>query len=300
MAKVRLLQGKPLMRGGKVALSDDCCCGPPAGHGACCIGLSCSIKTNAACIAAGGVYKGDGTPCGAQTCCPTIILTCDGISASKTKCQFDEFGGFESTPPKVYLTQIQVNRCNTVPAQECISTATYDPVTCISSGANCTNNASLGCDETCFPNVCPFTFCNPPVATSSTHAQCGGSLPSFETFRSIDLSDEYTTDQLILNTIAALPSYPGTFTDSCLASRDLSTNEKTYTISRFKPKFTIGAALGTGLTICYNEHLVPDSGSNTNIPRTVTITAGQTNVVGTEITEPDDDGQITVTNIRCC
>ncbi len=28
MAKVRLLHGKPLMVGGKVALSDDCCCGP--------------------------------------------------------------------------------------------------------------------------------------------------------------------------------------------------------------------------------------------------------------------------------
>jgi hypothetical protein len=27
MAKVRLLQGKPLMVGGKVSLSDDCCCG---------------------------------------------------------------------------------------------------------------------------------------------------------------------------------------------------------------------------------------------------------------------------------
>ncbi len=29
MAKVRLLHGKPLMVGGKVALSDDCCCGGP-------------------------------------------------------------------------------------------------------------------------------------------------------------------------------------------------------------------------------------------------------------------------------
>ncbi len=29
MAKVRLLNGKPLMVGGKVALSDDCCCGTP-------------------------------------------------------------------------------------------------------------------------------------------------------------------------------------------------------------------------------------------------------------------------------
>ncbi len=31
MAKVRLLNGKPLMVGGKVALSDDCCCGTPVG-----------------------------------------------------------------------------------------------------------------------------------------------------------------------------------------------------------------------------------------------------------------------------
>ncbi len=31
MAKVRLLHGKPLMVGGKVALSDDCCCGGQPG-----------------------------------------------------------------------------------------------------------------------------------------------------------------------------------------------------------------------------------------------------------------------------
>ncbi len=37
MAKVRLLNGKPLMVGGKVALSDDCCCGTP--HTLCCDGF---------------------------------------------------------------------------------------------------------------------------------------------------------------------------------------------------------------------------------------------------------------------
>ncbi len=35
MAKVRLLHGKPLMVGGKVALSDDCCCGPIPPVGCC-------------------------------------------------------------------------------------------------------------------------------------------------------------------------------------------------------------------------------------------------------------------------
>ncbi len=60
MAKVRLLQGKPLMRSGKVALSDACCCGA---HGACCIGTACSVHTFTDCTSLGGIYSGDGTTC---------------------------------------------------------------------------------------------------------------------------------------------------------------------------------------------------------------------------------------------
>jgi len=60
MAKVRLLGGKPLMVGGKVALSDDCCCGPPADRGACCYGggATCTPDmTQADCESGGGTWR---------------------------------------------------------------------------------------------------------------------------------------------------------------------------------------------------------------------------------------------------
>ena len=41
---------------------------PAVGTGACCEGGSCSIKSNADCIAAGGTYKGDNTDCATNTC----------------------------------------------------------------------------------------------------------------------------------------------------------------------------------------------------------------------------------------
>ena len=41
---------------------------PALGTGACCEGGSCSIKSNADCIAAGGTYKGDNTDCATNTC----------------------------------------------------------------------------------------------------------------------------------------------------------------------------------------------------------------------------------------
>ncbi len=49
MTKVRLLHGKPLMVGGKVALSDDCCCGPP------CLNVRCeNIVPCSGCVPGSG------------------------------------------------------------------------------------------------------------------------------------------------------------------------------------------------------------------------------------------------------
>lgn len=64
MAKVRLLDGKPLLVSGKVALSDSCCCG----GGACCVGTNCSASTREACDAVGGLYMGDDSVCDDTIC----------------------------------------------------------------------------------------------------------------------------------------------------------------------------------------------------------------------------------------
>jgi hypothetical protein len=85
MATVRLLGGKPLMVGGKVALSDDCCCGAVTAEGACCIDSVCSITTHEECEDAGGFYQGDDTTCGEVDCTEcqgAIVQVC--LSASAT------------------------------------------------------------------------------------------------------------------------------------------------------------------------------------------------------------------------
>ncbi len=82
MAKVRLLQGKPLMVGGKVALSDNCCCQT----GACCHAHGiCTVATSSACLSAGGIFQGVGTVCTPNPCCPNTVsieVTLSGVSVS--------------------------------------------------------------------------------------------------------------------------------------------------------------------------------------------------------------------------
>lgn len=68
-------------------------------------------------------------------------------------------------------------------------------------------------------------------------------------------------------------------------------------IQRFKPKFIIVDPREYDLIICYNEHFVPDEGDPVDTPKTVTIPVGETEIIGDEITEPDEDGEITITDI---
>jgi len=118
----------------------------------------------------------------------------------------------------------------------------------------------------------------------------------------IVLTDEDTTGALILRTEGCLPSYPGTWDGGCRAIRDFDTySEMNYTIYRFKPKFSIDTAQAADLLICYNEEFTPaDGGDPTYTPRTVTIPAGETEVIGPEVLEPVDNGHIDITDVTCC
>lgn len=78
MPQVRLLHGRPLMRAGKVALSDACCCG-----GACCTtdlwpANVCTQSSQADCEAGGGNYLGDGTECADIFCNEGACCEFDG------------------------------------------------------------------------------------------------------------------------------------------------------------------------------------------------------------------------------
>lgn len=117
------------------------------------------------------------------------------------------------------------------------------------------------------------------------------------------LSSEYTTATLISNAVAALPSYAG-FGGShgsgqgttCSATRALATDETSYSIRRFKYKFTFAAATAA-YTISWNEHFVPTSGSPTDTPRTASVSIGDTETSVLEVTEGTVNGTTTITDI---
>ena len=97
---------------------------------------------------------------------------------------------------------------------------------------NCGGTTSVGLYGCSGPTVISTTvqeYATPPCGS----AGAGGSNVT------LTLSDEYTTAQLIADVVADLPSYPGTYAGTCSSLRDLSSNELTYSIRRFKYKFIL-------------------------------------------------------------
>ncbi len=81
MAKVRLVNGKPLVVHGKVALTDECCveCGDTTNSGACCLpDHSCRVTTGNYCTSIHGTYQGNGVPCSNVHCTATTGACCTG------------------------------------------------------------------------------------------------------------------------------------------------------------------------------------------------------------------------------
>jgi stringent starvation protein B len=111
------------------------------------------------------------------------------------------------------------------------------------------------------------------------------------------LSNEYTTDLLIANTEAALPPYPGTFNGVCSAYRNLSSDERTYTIRRFKYKFTFSAATQP-FVIHWVERFTPaDNGPPTDTPQSEQIPIGATETSVHEVREPNSNGTVTIEDV---
>ncbi len=300
MAKVRLLQGKPLMVGGKVALSDDCCCNPPV-TGGCCLpeDCSCVIRTHAQCNALGGRYRGDFTGCVPNQCCPTITLKCEQIGCLADKCGFPEFEGFESDPSKYYLTKTQVYTCGPS-STNCTITDTWTPnyVDC-TGGLQCDFSQVDGC--TLFTCLCTFM---PPTPTSATHSQWIGTclLPN-DISLTVDLSSEFTDIALETIVYGMLPTYTDVFTTgTCSAYAGYSgvRCHSRFEVNRFQYKFTFTEAT-CNFTIFWkqkstphtpdivNEHCDLVAGDPTYEDFLEDISIGQTESSVYEIVEPDLD-----------
>jgi|DEB19_MinimDraft_3_1074340.scaffolds.fasta_scaffold20031_2 hypothetical protein len=262
--------------------------------------------------------------------CAIATLQCDSISASLSKCGFYEYYPYGSTPPKVYRTRAWSGGM----AQQTFDDASCDPAnlletyeirfsgsvtyarsTCSVSG---TNNWAEYRDGTLEDNgtttstsMSSFVlFCSgecDPTTTSTSQEfvpdnTCVGSYPSHKTYAPSTpggnaketLSDEYTTANLISDTEAALPSYPGTWAGTCSSYRDISNDEITYTIRRFKYRFKLPTL--TGYTV-YNF-----SWSEGGVSRSYTWNGTDTYTPTYTVNEPSVDGTISITDVvisRC-
>jgi hypothetical protein len=239
--------------------------------------------------------------------CPSVSLLCNSISASKSKCGYSEYSPYVSTPPKKYLTETyqedrDITTCclagsSVLPcggfglAYHILFHRDYDPsactvsttsVTCIGNHLNCDGSVhdSFGCGESTFDTASSSTYksfssagssaaCSTPVCASGTRTDSGSTF-------SHTLSNEYTTADLISNTVDALPAYATCFScvthdeDSacdeelsagqgciCSAFRNLSSDETSYTIRRFKYKFRFTGSVTCRLKILWKETFKP-------------------------------------------
>lgn len=227
--------------------------------------------------------------------CPTPTVQWDSRSANKSKSSaYAEYSGYESTPPKWYLTETAngpMYDSGALYTTWINAVTTFDPVTLIYSfpsgsiitqdGTTCTYSMvtqfapidfdtfdCLGEDKT-FYNQDWYLECNtyrdsllivkyPSSATVALWRGCGETNSVTTT-----LSNEYTTALLKTNAVAALPSYDNDWNDTAGSYANLSTDEVTYSIrdARYRFRFKIPKV---GFGLCYRvnwvERFIPEAG----------------------------------------
>lgn len=271
----------------------------------------------------------DPVPCSEP---PTLL--CDSIAASKSKCGYLEYAGHESTPPKYYLYKgwngdvreevFNGPECAGTPDEVNVHTyfgsCTYDRLTCAATGAFSYTHHRDGVLVTSAAPDCTASlgnyidFCSDlecPPSYSATMVQfvpdvvCRGTFPASR-YLSVgsapfeQLTDEYTTAQLIADAVAALPAYPGTWGGDCAAIRDLSTDEATYSLQRFKYKFALPDMTGRlAATLSWVERFTPaGGGSPVDTPRSWVWDGVATHSPEYTVGEPAANGMIEIAEVE--
>lgn len=221
-------------------------------------------------------------PCNQTIPAPSATLKCDSISASKSKCGFQEY--VPSTPVKVYLqrdlsgTLCCESRdlsdcsdgCQTAICYTYSGTNQYSRPNCSHSNTEQVVQQDFD-DPNCTPGTVfppstpPAVECNCTISslcteslTATTRALTGSGVcyhtGAFHPYQTITgsasetLSNEYTLLQLYADCGAALPPYPGTYVGTCSANAVVPSDQTSITLTNFKYKFQLPNLTGF---LCY-------------------------------------------------
>ena len=249
-------------------------------------------------------------PCGTPW---EASIACRSAEASLTKCGFEEWPGYESTPPKIYLlstiegtlyaesTDNNCQDCETRIVYNYSGSASYQRISC-SFGNNrtlataqyypdCTTLQETSSGSVSDIGFTPDTFF-PNSYTSTIHSVTGAGCVDTGTAQEAyyygtatnTLSNEYTTADLLDDVDSELPDFSGDFGTPCEpAVYDITSDELTITKRKIQYKFTWPISLTASLYSCYKiewaEVFTPESGS-------VVTTARSYQWNGTDIETP--------------
>lgn len=258
-------------------------------------------------------------PCG-DARLPTLV--CRTAEVGLSKCGFFEFTGYESDPPKVYLTSTlagAITLASTTPTcDDCVAynaysfygTGEYTRPDCSSTD---TRTGQIDSSDDCISITSTVTFsvsdisvpdCVTESFTSDVHtltgAGCSTTLNCTGTATNT-LSNEYTTAQLKSDVEALTVSFTGPFDDACSAFLDLSADEISISRQELQYKFTWPFSLTATRYSCYridwSEVFTPDAGSVVTTPRYYVWNGTDTETPIYSISAPTSYGTVVVTAI---
>lgn len=263
--------------------------------------------------------------------CAPATLVQRSVTASLSKCGFDEWPGFVSTPPKKYLEktlsgvihQTSFVSSNAGACGICIADAfdtysgacTYTAPSCnFSNSGNWNENAAPDCINYSVINfsTCAIVGYDSGQVTinysSSTKTVTGNNSCIAQTITNGTaqeaLSSEYTSAQLKTYTEAALPSYSGAFTPNVAFGFGVfDTDETSYFARQSEYKFVIPAANISGCNsyqIIWDHTIFPTSGGSSILSAFNYVWDGissnsPTYVVGDILPVP---GEVVVSNVN--
>ena len=240
-------------------------------------------------------------------------------SASKTKCGFGEWSGYESTPPKFYRrcsysgTGIYyyydpmcdpVSPTGSSEASYNITGSQYEGTLCAYSrdeqlcvtfgdGSTSCTSASGPAQPLLLGWTSETISATSYYRINSLSGGCGQIQTETET-RS--LSDEHTTAQLITEALAAIPAFSGIYLGGVqTALNNIASDEFTVSVRSMQYKFTLPTLTGyTAYRIDWTEVFTPTVGSPTGTDRSYTWDLSASETPAYTITAPSTEGSTAV------